>query len=156
MWIYFEEAIMAKINIATDYRIFFSEFSSLENFINLPPLWLQRMVWVYGGGSYCFHLEVLTHKWRIERFKKASLLSSCSDSLQCNPGLSWNAAFGISCLDFGIHTFRFVCRALVAYHTDSKATLNPVASRRLKAEIMSLVQAKQRGSCFWGTVAPAH
>lgn len=52
---------MAKINIATDYRIFFSEFSSLENFINLPPLRLQRMVWVYGG-SYCFHLEVLTHK----------------------------------------------------------------------------------------------
>lgn len=40
-------------------------------------------------------------------------------SLFHNPRLSCDAEFGIACLDFGIHMFRFACRALVANNTNN-------------------------------------
>ena len=46
-----------------------------------------------------------------------------------NPRLSCDAEFRIACLDFGIHMFRFACRALVANNTNSEVISNPCVKR---------------------------
>ena len=46
-----------------------------------------------------------------------------------NPRLSCDAEFRIACLDFGIHMFRFACRALVANNTNSEVISNPCIKR---------------------------